>query len=171
MWVDGSAYWQGLQMDETALPILLFDLAAREGALLEEDFAQRRFWPLVRAAAGYIVRNGPVTQQDRWEENGGYTPYTLGAAIAALLAAADCAERCGEPALAPVLATLPADRVTPAIVELAGDEGEAGGDGHFAGDFFFGRGDGFFGEDPEKPGLLRRSDLQGQGRERRLMRQ
>jgi glucoamylase len=103
MWVDGSVYWQGLQMDETALPILLFDLAAREGALLEEDFAQRRFWPMVRAAAGYIVRNGPVTPQDRWEETAGYTPFTLAAEIAALLVAADWAERCGEPALAPYL--------------------------------------------------------------------
>jgi glucoamylase len=103
MWVDGSAYWQGLQMDETALPILLLDLAAREGALPEADFAQRRFWPMVRAAASYLVRNGPVTQQDRWEEDGGYTPYTLAAEIAALLAAADWAERSGEAGLAPYL--------------------------------------------------------------------
>jgi glucoamylase len=103
MWLDGQAYWQGLQLDETALPILLFDLLAREGALWREDIASARFWPMVRKAAAYVVRNGPVTQQDRWEENGGYTPYTLGAAIAALLAAADWAERCGEPALAPTL--------------------------------------------------------------------
>ncbi len=103
MWLDGTPYWQGLQLDETALPILLFDLLAREGVLTREDIATRRFWPMVRSAAAYVVRNGPVTQQDRWEENGGYTPYTLGAAIAALLAAADWAERCGEPALAPLL--------------------------------------------------------------------
>ena len=103
MWVDGSAYWQGLQMDETALPILLLDLAAREVALPEDDYAQRRFWPMVRAAAGFLVRNGPVTPQDRWEEDGGYTPYTLAAEIAALLAAADWAERSGEPELAPYL--------------------------------------------------------------------
>ena len=103
MWVDGTAYWQGLQMDETALPILLLDLAAREGALPEADFSELRFWPMVRAAAGFLVRNGPVTQQDRWEETGGYTPYTLAAEIAALLVAAEWAERSGEPALAPYL--------------------------------------------------------------------
>ena len=103
MWVDGSAYWQGLQMDETALPILLFDLAAREGALPEDDYRQRRFWPMVRAAAGFLVRHGPVTPQDRWEETGGYTPYTLAAEIAALLIAADWAERSGEPGIAPYL--------------------------------------------------------------------
>lgn len=103
MWVDGKAYWQGLQMDETALPILLFDLAAREGALLPEDLATRRFWPMVRAAAAFLVCNGPVTPQDRWEEDGGYTPYTLAAEIAALLVAAECAEQAGEPELAPYL--------------------------------------------------------------------
>ena len=103
MWVDGTAYWQGLQMDETALPILLFDLAAREGALLPEDIAAQRFWPMVRAAAAFLVCNGPVTPQDRWEEDGGYTPYTLAAEIAALLVAAEWAERNGEAGLAPYL--------------------------------------------------------------------
>ena len=29
MWLDGSPYWNGIQMDETALPILLVDLADR----------------------------------------------------------------------------------------------------------------------------------------------
>ena len=36
--------------------------------------------------------NGPVTQQDRWEEDGGYSPFTLAAEISALLAAADIAQ-------------------------------------------------------------------------------
>jgi glucoamylase len=103
MWVDGSAYWHGLQMDETALPILLFDLAAREGAVLADDLRTRRFWPMVRAAAAFLVRNGPVTPQDRWEEDGGYTPFTLAAEIAALLVAAEWAEQSGEGELAPYL--------------------------------------------------------------------
>jgi len=103
MWVDGAAYWQGLQMDETALPVLLFDLAARAGALLTEDLDTHRFWPMLRAAASFLVCNGPVTPQDRWEEDGGYTPYTLAAEIAALLVVAEWAEKCGEPALAPYL--------------------------------------------------------------------
>ncbi len=90
-------------MDETALPILLVDLARREGALADGDLAARGFWPMVRQAASFLVRNGPVTPQDRWEEDGGYTPFTLAAEIAALLAAADLAELAGEPALAPYL--------------------------------------------------------------------
>jgi glucoamylase len=50
-----------------------------------------RLWPMVRRAAGFLVRNGPVTGQDRWEEDGGYSPFTLAVEIAALLAAADLA--------------------------------------------------------------------------------
>jgi glucoamylase len=51
---------------------------------------------MVRKAAGYLVRNGPVTQQDRWEEDEGYSPFTLAAEIAGLLAAAEIAEQVGE---------------------------------------------------------------------------
>ncbi|HUK66955.1 MAG TPA: glycoside hydrolase family 15 protein [Anaeromyxobacteraceae bacterium] len=103
MWTEGRPYWPGLQMDETALPILLVDLAQREKALAEADLSARGFWPMVKRAASYLVKNGPVTPEDRWEEDGGYTPYTLAAEIAALLAAADMAERAGEPELAPYL--------------------------------------------------------------------
>ncbi len=86
MWLDGSPYWDGIQMDETALPILLVDLAHREKALSGGDIIE--FWPMVKKAAGYLVRNGPVSPQDRWEEDPGYTPFTVAAQIAALLAAA-----------------------------------------------------------------------------------
>jgi glucoamylase len=47
---------------------------------------------MVRKAAEYLVRNGPVTPEDRWEVDPGYSPFTLAAEIAALLAAADIAE-------------------------------------------------------------------------------
>jgi glucoamylase len=90
MWLDGSAYWNGIQMDETALPILLLDMARREKALSEADLT--KFWPMVRKAAGYLVRNGPVSPQDRWEEDPGYSPFTVAAQIAAMLAAADLAD-------------------------------------------------------------------------------
>ena len=95
MWLDGTPYWHGIQMDETAFPILLVDLARREKALDKGDIAG--LWPMVRRAASFIVRNGPVTQQDRWEEDAGYSPFTLAAEIAALLAAADLAELNNEP--------------------------------------------------------------------------
>jgi glucoamylase len=94
LWLDGRPYWGGIQMDETAFPILLLDLLRREAGDLLGDL--RRWWPLVRNAASFIVRNGPVTQQDRWEEDGGYSPFTLSVEIAALLAAADVADLLGE---------------------------------------------------------------------------
>jgi glucoamylase len=89
-WLDGTPYWSGSQMDETAFPILLVDLANREEILPPDAIS--RFWPKIRKAAQFIVCNGPITQQDRWEEDPGYSPFTLAAEIAALLAAADLAD-------------------------------------------------------------------------------
>ena len=101
MWVNGKPYWDGIQMDETAMPILLVDLAHREKALNDAGVAQ--FWPMVRKAAGYLVRNGPVSPQDRWEEDPGYSPFTVAAEIAALLAAADLADLSHEAGIATYL--------------------------------------------------------------------
>jgi glucoamylase len=101
MWVDGKPYWNGIQLDETALPILLVDLAHREKALTDADV--ERFWPMVQRAAGYLVRNGPVSPQDRWEEDPGYSPFTVATEIAAILAAADMADLNHEPAMATYL--------------------------------------------------------------------
>lgn len=84
MWHDGSSYWSNIQMDETALPILLADSLKRRKALSWVDP-----WPLVEKATKYLIKHGPVTPQDRWEEDGGYTPFTLACEIAALLAGAD----------------------------------------------------------------------------------
>jgi glucoamylase len=97
-WLDGTSYWQGIQMDECAFPILLLDLAFREGAVEAADLL--RYWPMVHRAAAYLVRHGPVTGQDRWEENSGFSTFTLAVEIAGLLAAADIAERAAAPAIA-----------------------------------------------------------------------
>ncbi len=101
MWLDGTPYWSGTQIDETAFPILLFDLAMREKAI--ETDGIKRYWPKLRNAAQYIVSNGPVTQQDRWEEDPGFSPFTLAVEIAALLVAADMAESMGESSAAQYL--------------------------------------------------------------------
>jgi len=90
MWLDGAPYREAVQMDQTALPIMLVDLVKREAKLSEAE--QKHFWPMIRKAASYLVTNGPTTQQDRWEENAGYTPFTLAVEIAALLIAAEHAE-------------------------------------------------------------------------------
>lgn len=95
MWLDGRPYWNGVQMDETALPILLVNLAQREKVLTKKDL--KRYWPMILKAAGFLVRNGPVTQQDRWEEDPGYSPFTLATEITALLVSAEFADRNGAP--------------------------------------------------------------------------
>lgn len=94
MWLDGRPYWMGLQMDEAAFPILLVDMLWRKSPQELGDL--KRWWVLVRAAAGFLLRNGPVTQQDRWEEDAGYSPFTLAVEISGLLAAADLADAVGE---------------------------------------------------------------------------
>src|SRR3984957_9179691 len=93
LWLDGRPYWSGIQMDETAFPILLLDLIRREAP--KELGKLDRWWPMVRKAVTFILRNGPVTMQDRWEEDAGYSPFTLAAEISALLAAADIADITG----------------------------------------------------------------------------
>src|ERR1700677_4188913 len=42
---------------------------------------------LVRKGAAYLIRNGPVSQQERWEEASGYSPSTLASNIVALICA------------------------------------------------------------------------------------
>jgi glucoamylase len=94
-WLDGRPYWYGIQMDETAFPILLYDMLLRAGAIAPAETGQ--YLPMIEAATGYIIRNGPATQQDRWEEDGGFSPFTLAVEIAALLAAADALQAAGLP--------------------------------------------------------------------------
>ncbi|MGX5825873.1 glucan 1,4-alpha-glucosidase [Mesorhizobium sp. 43Arga] len=93
-WLDGSAYWPGIQMDECAFPLLLADALHRAGHLPRARLAA--FLPMIERAATYVVRNGPVTGEDRWEEDAGYSPFTLAVEIAALLAAADLLDVCGK---------------------------------------------------------------------------
>jgi glucoamylase len=97
MWVDGEPYWSGIQLDETAFPVLLLDLLRREQALPLARIPD--LWPMIKRAVSFIVRNGPVTGQDRWEEDAGLAPFTMAVQIAALIVAADLADRVGEPAV------------------------------------------------------------------------
>jgi len=86
--IDGEA-WPGdcVQLDEYSFPIIL---AYR----LSEAKLLQKFDPkaMVLAAAGALIKNGPMTQQERWEELEGYSPSTLASNIAALICAADLAE-------------------------------------------------------------------------------
>jgi glucoamylase len=82
-WLGGTAYWQGVQLDETAFPVLLAAALDEREALAGvevEDMTTR--------ALGFLARTGPATDQDRWEENAGVNPFTLAVAIAAFVAGA-----------------------------------------------------------------------------------
>jgi glucoamylase len=91
-WIDGNAYWCGVQLDEIAAPILLAWRLQREGVTLGW------FSPcvIILRAAAYLIRQGPVTAQERWEENAGYSPSTLATVIAGLVCAAEFAKQRGE---------------------------------------------------------------------------
>ncbi|OLP52847.1 glucan 1,4-alpha-glucosidase [Rhizobium rhizosphaerae] len=95
-WLDGTPYWTGVQMDECGFPLLLLDALHRMGTLTGEDLAA--YLPMAERAVAYLLQNGPVTGEDRWEEDAGYSPFTLAVEIAALLAAADTLEACGRAA-------------------------------------------------------------------------
>jgi glucoamylase len=82
-WLGGKPYWTGVQLDETALPVLLAASLAERDALEGTPVAD-----MVLRALSYIVRHGPSSDQDRWEEDAGLNSFTLAACIAALVAGA-----------------------------------------------------------------------------------
>ena len=83
-WLDGSSYWTGVQLDETAAPVLLTAALAERDALkgLSADRMALR-------ALSFIARNGPASEQDRWEENPGVNCYTIACCVCALVAGAE----------------------------------------------------------------------------------
>lgn len=84
--LDGTPRGGHLQLDEVADPIILaWQLKAVD-----------RYASLVKPAADVILAIGPKTPQERWEENGGYSPATLAAEIAGLVCAADLARQAGD---------------------------------------------------------------------------
>jgi glucoamylase len=94
-WLDGRPYWTGIQLDEVAFPVLLTWRLWKNKAL-------GNFLPfeMVRRACGFLIREGPITAQDRWEEARGYSPSTLAVHIAALICGAEFFDDRGEHATA-----------------------------------------------------------------------
>lgn len=90
-WIDGQPYWHGMQLDETAFPIILA-WRLNEGRCLGE------FDPtdMISRAAMYLITHGPATQEERWEEASGYSPSTLASNITALVCASDYMEKRGD---------------------------------------------------------------------------
>ncbi len=93
-WLDGKPFWESLQLDEVAYPLILaYQLGKTDKATYENH---------VKRAADFIVKNGPRTPQERWEEEAGFSPSTIAAEIAGLICAADIARKNGDEASATI---------------------------------------------------------------------
>jgi glucoamylase len=87
-WVDGRPIGNGLQMDQVSLPLVLaYQLGRTDRATWRKH---------IKPAADFILRRGPRTDQDRWEEKPGYSPATIAAQIAGLVCAGDIAKINGD---------------------------------------------------------------------------
>jgi glucoamylase len=89
-YVSGKPNWNATQMDEQAMPIIL---AYRLGSSVYGPL-----WPKIKLTASYIYSHGPWTEEERWEENSGYSPSTIAAEIAGLVDAAQIALANNDPA-------------------------------------------------------------------------
>ncbi|MFL6143948.1 MAG: glycoside hydrolase family 15 protein [Labedaea sp.] len=91
--VDGTPYWTSVQLDETAAPMLLAWLLGR---------TDRSTVDKLRRAADFMVNyamdgnSAPWTEQERWENQSGYSPATLASEIAGLVCLADLLTRAGD---------------------------------------------------------------------------
>jgi len=92
--LTGRTRWDGEQMDEIAVPaVMAQQLKARHGYGLDEaDYG----YADVARSSDYLVATGPYTEQERWEEESGYSPSSTAAQIAGLVCAADLALDAGE---------------------------------------------------------------------------
>src|SRR5690606_28890135 len=102
--VDGTLEWIAVQLDQTAMPIMLGWRLWQEGVLSDAE-AVHWYNVMLKPAADFLAKGGkikldwsdielvpPFTQQERWEEQSGYSPSTTAAVIAGLVTAADLAK-------------------------------------------------------------------------------
>ncbi|MDY6806294.1 MAG: glycoside hydrolase family 15 protein, partial [Cyanobacteriota bacterium] len=114
--VDGTLEWVGVQLDQTAMPIMLGWKLWKAGILSDSEIAQW-YRDMLKPAAEFLANGGtvnikfpndpngnrkivdivpPYTDQERWEEQDGYSPSTTAAEITGLLAAADIAQNAAD---------------------------------------------------------------------------
>ena len=91
VWTNGINHWRGLQMDQTAFPVLLTYRLWQAQAIELGDYIE-----MVRLAADFIYQYGPWSQQERWEENFGVSPSNIAAQATALLLAAELFNASGD---------------------------------------------------------------------------
>ncbi|MGI2169272.1 glucan 1,4-alpha-glucosidase [Shewanella sp. MF05960] len=107
--VDGEIEWVGVQLDQTAMPIMLGWKLWQAGVLTDTEITTW-YKDMLKPAADFLVSGGkvkldwndteitpPSTQQERWEEQAGFSPSTTAAVISGLVAASDLAELANDP--------------------------------------------------------------------------
>ncbi|MFP3353306.1 glycoside hydrolase family 15 protein [Pseudoalteromonas sp. SIMBA_153] len=108
--VDGELEWVGVQLDQTAMPLMLAWKLHQAGVLSDAELTDW-YSRMLKPAADFLVEGGranilwndtqitpPATQQERWEEQEGYSPSTTAAVVAGLITAADIAKLAGDDA-------------------------------------------------------------------------
>jgi glucan 1,4-alpha-glucosidase len=84
----------GTQLDETAYPILMaYQLGLTDPSLYADH---------IKPAANFVASRGPAFGVERWEEQSGFSPSTIAAEIAGLVAAAELARANGDTASAAI---------------------------------------------------------------------
>jgi len=84
----------GTQLDEASYPIIMaFQLGMTDSSLYQNH---------IKPAANFVISHGPAFGVERWEEQNGYSPSTIAAEIAGLVAAADIAKVNGDTSSAQV---------------------------------------------------------------------
>ncbi|WP_374600140.1 glucan 1,4-alpha-glucosidase [Brevundimonas sp.] len=107
-WVDGTIEWVAVQLDQTAMPIMLGYKLWKAGLVSDAEMAGM-YTRMIKPAADFLVEGGqlglnwndrtvtpPWTQQERWEEQEGYSPSTTAAVVAGLVTAAEIARASGD---------------------------------------------------------------------------
>jgi glucoamylase len=106
--VDGELEWVGVQLDQTAMPIMLA-WKLHQANVLSDTELKEWYARMLKPAADFLVDGGrakilwndlqitpPATQQERWEEQSGYSPSTTAAVVAGLITASDIAKMAGD---------------------------------------------------------------------------
>jgi glucoamylase len=101
--VDGEIEWVGVQLDQTAMPIMLGWKLWQAGVFTDEAIITW-YHAMLKPAAEFLITGGkvkldwndtqitpPSTQQERWEEQPGFSPSTTAAMIAGLVSAHELA--------------------------------------------------------------------------------
>lgn len=106
--VDGELEWFSVQADQTGMPIML-GWKLWQADVLSDDEIKYWYTQMLKPAADFLTDGGttnldwnqreiklPWTQQERWEEQEGYSPSTTAAVVAGLVVAADIARFSGD---------------------------------------------------------------------------